>query len=155
MEATRPQIIAGFTRPAEEGDFPPGGALLPPAGHGAKHNRGPAAPGLFQKCQERSSDPFCSTGQNCSHSPYTTTCCVQKQPGRAEGQECDDGRGAFTAGWISTTPEGPEKGLHPTVVHLKDASFHNKRMQNDSSLNPFVQLSSAPWGVFVELRQFG
>lgn len=112
MEATWPQITPELAHPAQEVDFLQGGALLPPAGHGVKAMRLQAT----RKCQERSSDPFCSTGQNCSHSPqrtYRTTCWVQKHPGGAEGQECDGGGGAFTAGWISTTLEGPQKGLHP------------------------------------------
>lgn len=46
-----------------------------------------------------------------------------------------------------------QKGLYPTVVHLKDASFHNKN--TNSSLNRFVQLNSAPWCVLVELLELG
>lgn len=40
----------------------------------------------------------------------------------------------FTAGWISTAPEGPQKGPHLTVAHLKDAPFHNKRIEKETSL---------------------
>lgn len=71
MEATWPQMPE-LAYPAQEVDFPQGGALLPPAGHGAKHTRALQLQAA-RKCQERSSDLFCSTGQNCSHSPGELT----------------------------------------------------------------------------------
>lgn len=132
MEAAWPQITPELADPAQQVDFPQGGALLPPAGHGVNHM---AAPRLqaARKCQERSSHPFCSTGQNCPHSPrktYRTTCYVPKHPGGVEGQERDGGRGAFYSrlDFNSTrgTTEGPSpyrgafKKMHPfTIKELK------------------------------------